>query len=720
MRKKVPYIEQMEHSECGLACLGMVLGYYGYHVTLSELRNKFGTSKKGTSLYHLVEMGEETHLKGKVYKADYDVLSQISCPAILFWENKHYVVLERINKSNISIVDPLNGRRKVSPETFKNSYSGYVLKFETDEKFVTKKKELKLNFLLQHILMHKNILISIMLVAFLLQGIGLVIPKLTQWVVDKIIVPNNAEYTNILGISVLGLFLFYQVFAMLRGYLITILQTRMDSSLMSAFISKLFSLKYSFFEARTSGELIYRANSNVIIRQILSSRMISLIIDMVLIIGYAIMMFYMQLELSLLVVLLCSIITGITLLSTRLMKKLSDQNIIVQTKTQSYLTESIHGICDVKILGAEKKVFNHWHRLFHNQLKASQKQNLFSTTLESFSSGIQFITPLILLWVGSIFILKGEFTIGELLGFSALATSFMVPIISMGNTYSQLLLLGAYVQRLQDVMESESENIDGHKIKNIQGEIEFKDVSFKYDHFGSEILSKVNLKVAAGEKVAIVGPSGSGKSSLAKLLLGLYSPTNGQVIVDGKPLEELNLHVLRSQMGAVLQETRLSHGNIIENIQTLDNQTLDNQISLERVVGASQLADIHEEILKQPMGYYTMISEGGSNFSGGQKQRLLLARALANDPKILILDEATSALDNLSESRVQQNLRALDCTQIIIAHRLSTVRDADRIIVLKDGKIQEIGNHQELLKREGIYHQLYTIQEEHQNEEVAI
>ena len=202
---------------------------------------------------------------------------------------------------------------------------------------------------------------------------------------------------------------------------------------------------------------------------------------------------------------------------------------------------------------------------------------------------------------------------------------------------------------------------------------------------------------------------------MAKLLLGLYSPTNGQVFIDGRPLEELNLHALRSQMGAVLQEARLNHGSVIENIQILDNK-----VSLEKVVNAAQLADIHEEILKQPMGYYTMISEGGSNFSGGQKQRLLLARALANEPKILILDEATSALDNLSESRVQQNLKTLDCTQIIIAHRLSTVRDADRIIVLKDGKIQEIGNHQELLKREGIYYQLYTIQEENQNEELAI
>ncbi|TXK90331.1 peptidase domain-containing ABC transporter, partial [Parageobacillus sp. SY1] len=368
------------------------------------------------------------------------------------------------------------------------------------------------------------------------------------------------------------------------------------------------------------------------------------------------------------------------------------------------------------VLGAEKKVFDQWHSLFHNQLKVSQKQNFLSSSLETFSSGIQFITPLLLLWIGSYFVLQGKVTLGEVLGFTSLATSLMIPIASIGTTYSQFLLLGSYIQRLQDVVDSKTEKTDGLELENLSGKIELKNVSFKYDKFGKEILSSINLSINAGEKIAIVGQSGSGKSTLAKLILGLYSPTEGSITFDGKTIDELDLHHLRSQIGAVLQETRLFHGSILENIRLLNDQ-----VPFEKVIEACKLADIHEEIIKQPMGYYTMISEGGSNFSGGQRQRLLLARALVNEPKILILDEATSALDNLSEIRVQQNLRRLNCTQIIIAHRLTTIVDADRIIVLKDGEIVEIGNHQELLKNKGFYYKLYTRQQkENQNEEVAI
>ncbi|MBA2871391.1 ABC-type bacteriocin/lantibiotic exporter with double-glycine peptidase domain [Anoxybacillus calidus] len=716
MRKKVPYIEQMEHSECGLACLGMILGYYGFHITLPQLREEFGSSKKGTSLYDLIEMGKVFHLNGKAYKADPSLLREVSLPAIIFWEEKHYVVVEKIANNSITIVDPANGRRKVSSDEFKKSFSGYILTFNPNSNFTVRKKSRKLNFLITHILKQKKILTSIMLISLLLQGIGLIIPKFTQWITDNVILPNNKEYITTVGFGVLTLYLSHQLFSTLRVYMISRLQTLMDSSMMSDFISRLLNLHYSFFETRTSGDLIFRANSTVFIRQILSSRVISLVIDMILIIGYAAMMFYINWKLSLLVIFLCIIIITITLLSTQWIRRLSIQNLAAQTKTQSYLTEIIHGICDIKVLGAEKKVFDQWHNLFHNQLKVSQKQNFLSSSLETLSSGIQFITPLLLLWIGSYFVLQGKVTLGEVLGFTSLATSLMVPIASIGTTYSQFLLLGNYIQRLQDVVDSKTEKTDGLELENLSGKIELKNVSFKYDKFGKEIISSINLSINAGEKIAIVGQSGSGKSTLAKLILGLYSPTEGSITFDGKPIEELDLHHLRSQIGAVLQETRLFHGSILENIRLLNDQ-----VPFEKVIEACKLADIHEEIIKQPMGYYTMISEGGSNFSGGQRQRLLLARALVNEPKILILDEATSALDNLSEIRVQQNLRRLDCTQIIIAHRLTTIVDADRIIVLKDGKIVEIGNHQELLKNKGFYYNLYTRKQKgDQNEEIAI
>jgi ABC-type bacteriocin/lantibiotic exporter with double-glycine peptidase domain len=403
------------------------------------------------------------------------------------------------------------------------------------------------------------------------------------------------------------------------------------------------------------------------------------------------------------------------LLSTRIIRNLSDKNLLIQTKTQSYLTESIYGICDVKVLGAEEKIFKTWFQLFKQHLKISQKQSFITSSLESLGIGIQFITPLFLLWVGINMVISREISLGELLAFNSLAASFIVPIVSMGTTYSQLLLLGSYMQRLQDVVETKSENSNTEEIKDFKGYIEFKDVSFKYEYFGKNILSSIDLTIKPGERVAIVGASGSGKSSLAKLLLGLNLPTEGSLTYDGQDIKNLNLQSIRRRIGAVLQETRLFHGSILENIELLSEEK-----SLDNIIEIAKTADIHEDILKQPMGYYTMISEGGNNFSGGQRQRLLLARALMKKPKLLILDEATSALDNLSEARIQENLQKLNCTQIIIAHRLSTVINADRILVMHDGEIIESGTHEELLDKMGYYYSLYYGEKEKMNEKISI
>ncbi|TVX93162.1 peptidase domain-containing ABC transporter [Paenibacillus agilis] len=714
MRKKIPFIEQMEHSECGLACLAMVLGYHGYHITLTELRNQFGSSKKGSSLYHLIEMGKQFHMTGRAYRAEVHQLPELLMPYIVFWEYKHYVVVERMDKKTVTILDPSSSRRCISKEEFQTAYSGYVLTFEPADKFTPQPKKRRINLLLIHILKQRKLLTHLLLASLLLQGVGLITPKLTQWLTDQVILKEDSSQWSVMGYSILGLYLFHQLFSLLRGYLIAKLQTSMDMSLMSTFISKLFHLNFPFFESRTSGDLIFRANSNIIIRQILSSRVLSIIIDLILVVGYAVMMFSLHWKLALMVILLCMVVSGTLFFSSRLLRKLSDRHVSAQTKTQSYLTESIYGICDIKILGAEKKVLEHWRNLFTSQLEVSQKQTVYTSVLDTFSSGIQLSTPLILLWIGSVYVLQGTFTLGQLLGFSALAVSFMIPIFSIVTTYSQFLVLGSYTQRLQDVMESKSEEQGGRALDDFKGSIELDNVSFTYDTFGPNHLTAVSLQIKPGEKVAIVGESGSGKSTLAKLINGLYAPTEGRIKFDGIAMEELDLNTVRRQIGTVLQETRLFHGTVLDNIRLFH----DN-ISVENSISAAQLADIHEDILKQPIGYNTMISEGGINFSGGQRQRLLLARALVRQAKLIVLDEATSALDALSESRVQENLQRLTCTQVIIAHRLSTVVHADRIVVMKDGRIVEMGQHQELLDREGLYYQLYKNQMGSQQNELA-
>jgi len=716
-KKKTPYIEQMEHSECGLACIAMILNYHSYQISLAEIRDQFGASKKGTSLHNLIEISNFYKINGKVFKAEKVERSMIDSPIVVFWESKHYIVLEKINKNNkkFTIIDPAHGRRSITDKEFYEKYSGYILTFTLSKDFIKRKKQSKTNFLWSHIIKQKKVLFSVLLASFILQCFGMVIPKITQWITDSVILKEQTNYINLIGVMVLIIYLFYQLFSIARGYMIARLQTLIDSSLMSTFIAKLFNLPYSFFETRTSGDLIYRANSNTLIRQILSSRVIALIIDTILIIGYAAMMFYIKWQLTLIVLGLSILIVTTMLLSTRIIRNLSDKNLLIQTKTQSYLTESIYGICDVKVLGAEEKIYKTWFQLFKQHLKISQKQSFITSSLESMGIGIQFITPLFLLWVGINMVINREISLGELLAFNSLAASFIVPIVSMGTTYSQLLLLGSYMQRLQDVVETKSENSNTEEIKDFKGYIEFKDVSFKYEYFGKDVLSSINLTIKPGERVAIVGASGSGKSSLAKLLLGLNLPTEGSLTYDGKDIKNLNLQSIRRRMGAVLQETRLFHGSILENIELLSEEK-----SLDNIIEIAKTADIHEDILKQPMGYYTMISEGGSNFSGGQRQRLLLARALMKKPKLLILDEATSALDNLSEARIQENLQKLNCTQIIIAHRLSTVINADRILVMHDGEIIESGTHEELLNKMGYYHSLYYGEKEKMNEKISV
>lgn len=551
--------------------------------------------------------------------------------------------------------------------------------------------------------------------SLLLQGIGLILPKITQWVTDHVILTGNKNYINLIGLSVLLLYIFYQLFSILRGYLIARLQTMIDSSLMTTFTKKLFSLPYSFFEARTSGDLVHRANSNFLIREILSSGLIALVIDSILIIGYATMMLFISWKLTLLVfVLSCFLVINI-LLSTKFIRQISDKNLTDQSKTQSYLTESIYGVADVKILGIENKIFENWQKRFKRYLKTAQKRNFLTSALDSIGNSIEFITPLVLLWLGTLMIFKGSLTLGELIAFTAFASSFMFPIVSMGTTYSHFVMLGAFAQRLQDVMDTQPERSGGLRITDFKGKVNLKNVSFKYDKFSEDTLKSININVQPGEKIAIVGPSGSGKSSLAKILLGLNFPTSGTLTYDDIDVSEVDMHLLRKKIGSVFQETRLFHGSILENIQAFDEK-----IPFNKVQEVAKIAEIHHDIIQQPMGYHTIVAEGGSNFSGGQRQRLLLARALVNDPQLLVLDEATSALDNITESKIKENLESLNCTQIIIAHRLSTVINSDRILVMNNGEIIESGTHAELLNQNGFYYDLYFAEREKESKELLI
>lgn len=716
--KKVPYIEQMHHSECGLASLAMLLNYYGHCISLSELREIYGVSKGGTSLYQITKIAENYNLNVEGYRVIAEDLKSVKLPAILHWENKHYVVLERINNRKAVIVDPAQGRKTISFKEFESKYSGIALTLSPNENFQLRKGTSHVRYFLNYILKSKKLVMAIILISLIAQVVTLGVPQLIQWMTDTLFVLEDEGLLSVVGYSLLLLFSGYFVFTGLRGILIAKLQTAVDKSLMTDFISKLMKLTYSFFENRSTGELLFRANSNVYIRQILSTKVITVFIDVVLLISYLAMMATYSLQLMGVVLSLGIAIFATLIISTKVSRKLAEKEISYQAKVQSILSESLNGIGDVKVMGMEKSVYEQWYKVFQKQIKYAERRSIWTTFINTIATALQFILPVFLLWLSGNALMNGSMSLGMVLAFNALSTAFMAPIISLGNSYGELIYIGSYIQKLYDVMSgTEEKQGETQESLALKGEIELKNVSYKHNFFSDYSLKDVSFKVNSGERVAIVGASGSGKSTLVKILLGLYKPTEGDVYVDRKSINEYELGQLRQNMGVVFQEARLFNKTIYENIALAKED-----MPLEEAVVAAHRANIHDEIMKLPLNYYTTVSEFGINFSGGQRQRMILARALAQNSSVLILDEATSALDTVSEKNISDYLKTLESTQILIAHRLSTVKDVDRIIVMDKGTIVEVGSHQELLNKKGYYHRLYTTQqlEEEKNEEMVV
>ncbi|MGG3805396.1 peptidase domain-containing ABC transporter [Metabacillus fastidiosus] len=717
--KKVPFIEQMEHSECGLASLAMILSFYGNHVPLTELREKYGVPKGGTSLFQIMKIGESYKLNVKGYKADFTDLKSISLPAIIHWENKHYVVLEKVKKHSAVVVDPAQGRTRISLKELEEKYSGFTLILSPGDSFEQKKGISHTRFFLSYVLEKKRLITLIVIISLLIQGFALIVPWMTQWMTDQVIVPKEAGYLSTIGYSILILLFSYLIFSGLRGFFIAKLQTAIDKSLMTQFIGKLLNLSYPFFENRSTGELLFRANSNIYIRQILSTKAITFLIDGVLLITYLVVMAQYSVEMTGIVSLIGLGILAVLILSTSVSRKLADKEISSQSHVQRLLSESINGIGDVKVMGLENQIFDDWSKKFSQQLIHAEKRSVWTSLVNTVATSVQFILPIFLLWLSGKVLIAGDMTLGALLGFNALALSFIAPIISIGNGYGELIYLGSYVQRIYDVMHAKSERESGQTVLDspIEGKIEFKNVSFKHNYFSDYSVKNLSFEVNPGEKLAIVGSSGSGKSTIVKLLLGMYTPSKGSILVDGKDSEKINLKSLRRAIGVVFQEGRLFNKTISENI-ALNRQ----DVLLENILTAADQANIHEEIMNLPLNYNTTVSEFGINFSGGQRQRLILARALASKPSILVLDEATSALDTLSEKVIDKHLSALSCTQIVIAHRLSTVKNADRIVVMHQGEAIETGTHEELIRKQGYYYKLWKTQElkEKNYEKVAL
>ncbi|WP_227496320.1 peptidase domain-containing ABC transporter [Bacillus cereus] len=706
MNRKVPFIQQMEYSECGLACLTMILNYYDYNCNLNNMREEFPAPRGGFSISNLYEIAQEKKLEVKAYEVPIESFNALQLPCILYWENKHYIVLEKVKKNHVVIVDPAIGRINLSKNELALKYSGYALLLTPEPDFLPNKKENR-SLLWKYFKERRKFLFLLILITILIQGIMVAIPLATKWFIDNVLTTQQSDLIGIVGISIFIFFISFILVSSLRGISISILQTKLDSSIMSDFMDTLLHLPFPFFDNRSNGDILFRANSSLYIRDILSTTIITLFIDVILIITYTVIMTSFSFELSWILFMTSICLAVILFFNAKIVRKMTEKNIKDKISVQSILTETISNVSDIKSLGLEETFLSNWKKHYKSQLNSTQRLNIWESIIQTFTSSLQYTLPMLILWMGSFLLFKGSITLGTLLAFNSIAGSFIIPVVSISNNFTHIIAVRSYFARIEDVLRTkkEQEKIeDKEGVYKLNGKVEFRNVTFQYNRFSSPVLHNVSFIINPGETVAIVGASGSGKSTIAKLILGLYKPNKGEILIDDKPINDYNLVELRSRIGSVLQESKLFNGTVKDNI------SMQNSVSnkIEEIVEASKKSAIFEDIMKTPLGFETIISEAGSNFSGGQRQRILIARALVKNPSIVLLDEATSSLDNIAEKHIKQSLAALNNTKIIIAHRLNTIINADKILYIHMGQINEIGSHNELIKLKGNYYELYT------------
>ncbi len=697
----------------------MVLGAFGRKTRLEECRTTCEAGRDGVSAQTIVAAARGLGLRTKALSLEAKNFSDAAFPCIVHWNLNHFVVVERWRLGGVDIVDPAWGRRRIALAEFEAAFSGIALFFEPGPEFEARSKpgpNLTLTCV-KRILRTpgtRAMLAQILGASLVLQAFGFALPLLTKLVVDRVVPLRAPGVLNVVGAGALAIAIMTASIGYFRAALLIRLEASLDSHLMTGFFEHLLSLPYRFFQQRSSGDLMMRLGSNAAIREALAGSTTSAVIDGTLVVVFLAVLAHIAPPFALAVLMIATVEGTILAATNRRLQALVDSDLASQSGSQACLIESLMGISTLKASGAEESTFGRWSGLLAKQLRASAERSRYVARIDAALTAIRVFSPLLLLWMGAIQVDEGHMSLGTMLAVNALAAAFLQPVGSLVLSAQRLQLAGAHLERIADVMQTKPEQdpSEVHPAPRLSGKIELRNVSFRYDSRSPKVLDNISLTIYPGQKAAIVGRTGSGKSTLAKLLLGLYSPTEGEILYDGVPLPAMNLQAMRSQWGTVLQDSFLFNSSVRENISFHNPQ-----MPVKDLVAAAKAAEIHADIMRMPMGYETRVDEGGRDLSGGQRQRLAIARAVANKPRLLLLDEATSHLDVATEALVDRNLDALSCTRVVIAHRVSTVENADLIVVLDGGVAAEQGSQRELLARDGHYAALIRNQRERGRED---
>jgi ATP-binding cassette subfamily B protein RaxB len=696
LKRSVTIVLQTEAAECGLACLAMVASYYGYKTDLTTLRDRFSVSTHGTTLTQIINTASQLNMSSRPLRLSMNQISELQTPCILHWEMKNFVVLKKATKTHIVILDPAMGERKLPLEEAKKLFTGVALELTPNPDFEKAEETQKLT--LQHFWSKvtglKRSLLNILLLSLLLQLFTLLSPYYMQTVVDDVLLREDKNFLTVLALG-FGALLFIETIAtVLRQFVVLNLSTKLNIQMSSNVFHHLIRLPLDYFSKHHMGDIVSKFGSMGTIRELMTTGFISVVIDGLMAIITLTVMFIYSWQLSLIVLCVLTVYALLRYTFYRPFKRLSQDMIVSSAKESSHFMESIRAIQTIKLFEKETDRQGQWQNKLAETMNKGiriQQWEIGFSTIYKLLFGIENV---LIIFFAATFVIDKALTVGMLYAFISYKSRFISSADGLIGKWVEFKMLSLHFDRLSDIVFSEKDKMLKDSLKEkalpfqtykgaIEGKIEVDNISFAYSKMDDPVFENLSFTINPGETVAFVGPSGSGKSTLLKCLMGLASPNNGNILVDGVPLCQQPSY--RRQIAGVMQEDQLLSGSIAENIACFDSNA-----NLNRVVLCAHYACVHEDISNLPMQYNTLVGDMGTSISSGQKQRIILARALYRDPRILFMDEATSNLDANNETQINEHIKKLNITRILIAHRPETIRTAQRIFAMANGEFQEI------------------------------
>lgn len=699
--------------DSGLACFMIVMKFLGIPITKEQAEQLSIVESDGKiNEVDIMQSARKLKCKAKLYQLKINKLGEVRSPLIAKGVNGEYFIIAKSQGEKYMVLFP----DKVQPEVMEKSELAEIwdrtVILISKKGFADREAIFSFKWFIPTILKFKREFILVLIAVFVIQILGILTPVMTQVVVDKVLVHRSISTLNVLTIGIAIVYLYELILGIAKNYVFTHTTNRIDVILSFRLFRHLFSLPMKYFEARRVGDTVARVRELDSIRNFLTGTPLSSVIDLIFIVVYIVVLLFYSPKLTLVVLCSIPVYALLSAIVTPLFKKRLDEKFEAGANTQSFLVESITGVQTVKSFALENKFENKWGDLQSEYVKASYKTSMVSQTAGTTGQFIQRIFDLLILFFGAKMVMDGTFTVGQLVAFRMLSGRVSGPVLRLVQLWQEYQQASLSVKRIGDIFNTPAEptfSANQTTMPKIEGKIVFDKVHFRYNPQGGEVIKGMSFEISPGTIVGVVGRSGSGKSTISKLIQRMYIPEGGKITIDGMDISLVNPNLLRRQIGVVLQENFMFNGSVAENI-SIHMPTA----SIEDIMNAAKIAGAHDFIMELADGYNTIIGEKGVGLSGGQKQRIAIARAILGNPRILIFDEATSALDYESESIIQHNLKDI-CkgrTVLIIAHRLSTLKEADMIMTIDKGSLIEYDTHENLMISGGLYSNLYNMQKQ--------